>query len=96
MEILTTVNFRTHRERKENYIKALELELARLRETYLAEQNAREATLKQQQLVIENQRNENLALREILMNRGIQFENELENRKAVIAMRPKQIGRAHV
>ncbi|KAJ9637601.1 hypothetical protein H2204_004750 [Knufia peltigerae] len=81
---------RTHRERKENYIKALELELARLRETYLAEQNAREATLKQQQLVIENQRNENLALREILMNRGIQFENELENRKAVIAMRPKR------
>ncbi|KAJ4525979.1 hypothetical protein ABEF95_016646 [Exophiala dermatitidis] len=81
---------RTHRERKENYIKALELELSRLRETYLHEQNARHATIQQQKLIIEDQQREIIALREILASRGIAFENELENRKAVIAMRPKR------
>ncbi|KAK4945249.1 hypothetical protein LTR10_015408 [Elasticomyces elasticus] len=81
---------RTHRERKENYIKALELELSRLREVFLMEQNGRDATIQQQKLIIENQQRENLALREILTSRGIPFENELENRKAVIAMRPKR------
>jgi len=82
--------FRTHRERKENYIKALELELARLRETFVHEQNTRDATIQQQKLILENQQRENIALREILVSRGISFENELENRKAMLAMRPKR------
>lgn len=81
---------RTHRERKENYIKALELELARLRESYVLEANGREATIQQQKLILENQQREILALREILGSRGIQFETELEGRKAVIGMRPKR------
>ncbi|EXJ78140.1 hypothetical protein A1O3_09301 [Capronia epimyces CBS 606.96] len=81
---------RTHRERKENYIKALELELSRLRETFVHDQNTRHATIQQQKLIIDDQQREILALREILASRGIAFENELENRKAVIAMRPKR------
>lgn len=91
VHLLTTpVMCRTHRERKENYIKALELELARLRETFLLEQNARDATIQQQKLLLENQQRENLALREILTTRGVSFETELENRKAVMAMRTKR------
>jgi hypothetical protein len=39
---------------------------------------------------MEDQQREILAFREILASRGIPFENELENRKAVIAMRPKR------
>jgi hypothetical protein len=81
---------RTHRERKENYIKALEIELARLRETYIVEQNKRDATIQQQKVIIENQQRENLALREVLASRGIAFDNELENRKAMMAMKPKR------
>ncbi|KIV95551.1 hypothetical protein, variant [Exophiala mesophila] len=80
---------RTHRERKENYIKALELEISRFREMYVIEQNNAAETLAQHKIIIENQQCENLALREILAARGIQYENELQNRKAVIAMRPK-------
>ena len=41
-------------------------------------------------MIIENQQRENQALREILAARGIAFENELENRKAVLAMKPKR------
>lgn len=66
------------------------MELARLRETYIQDQNSRDATIQQQKLVLENQQRENIALREILAARGISFENELENRKAVISMRPKR------
>jgi len=64
--------------------------LARLRESYVVEQSDRDATIRQQKLLMENQQREILALREILASRGIQFENELENRKAVIGMRPKR------
>lgn len=81
---------RTHRERKENYIKALELELARLRETYVMEQNTRDTTIQQQKLIIQNQQRENMALREVLVSRGIPYESELENRKAMMPMRPKR------
>lgn len=54
------------------------------------EQNARDATIQQQKLILENQQRENLALKDMLSSRGIQYENELENRKAVIGMRPKR------
>ncbi|KAJ9615347.1 hypothetical protein H2200_001422 [Cladophialophora chaetospira] len=81
---------RTHRERKENYIKALEIELARLRESYVVEANNRDATIQQQKVIIDNQQRENIALREVLASRGIPFENEVENRKAMITMRPKR------
>jgi len=78
---------RTHRERKEQYIKALELELARLREVYVAESNKASSTIQQQKTLLQEQQRENLALREILLSRGVPFEGELENRKAAIAMR---------
>jgi hypothetical protein len=77
---------RTHRERKENYIKALEIELSRLREAYLADQTK----IQQQNMIIENQQRENQALREVLASRGIAFEGELDNRKAMMAMKPKR------
>ncbi|ETI26404.1 hypothetical protein G647_03181 [Cladophialophora carrionii CBS 160.54] len=81
---------RTHRERKENYIKALEMELARLREIYVLEQNTRDSTIQQQKLIIGTQQREIQGLREILASRGITFENELENRKAMMTMKPKR------
>lgn len=56
---------------------------------YVIEQNNAAETLAQHKNIIENQQCENLALREILASRGIQYENELQNRKAVMAMRPK-------
>lgn len=87
--LLTIFPRRTHRERKENYIKALELELARLREIFVIDQNNATETIAQHKAIIENQQRENLALREILTSRGIPYENELENRKAVISMRTK-------
>ena len=68
----------------------MELELARLRESYLTEQNKRDTTIQQQKLFIENQQRETLALKDILVSRGIAFENELENRKAMLAMKPKR------
>ena len=84
------VTIRTHRERKENYIKALELELSRLRESYLVEQNNRDSTIQQQKMIIEGQQRENVALREILGSRGISFEPELENRKAMMGLKNKR------
>jgi hypothetical protein len=41
-------------------------------------------------MIIENHLRENQALREVLASRGIAFENELENRKAMLAMKPKR------
>ncbi|OAL17503.1 hypothetical protein AYO22_11538 [Fonsecaea multimorphosa] len=66
------------------------MELARLREVFIFEQNTRDATIQQQKMLIENQQRENLALREVLTSRGIAFENELENRKAMLALKPKR------
>jgi hypothetical protein len=54
------------------------------------EQNTRDATIQQQKMIIETQQRENIALREMLAARGIQFDNELENRKAVLSRKPKR------
>lgn len=77
---------RTHRERKEQYIKALEIELSRLRETFVSELNTANQTIESQKRLLEDQRLENHALRAILASRNIRFEKELGGRKASIAL----------
>ena len=54
------------------------------------EQNVRDTTIQQQKAIIENQQRENLALRDVLSSRGIPFENELENRKALMTLKTKR------
>ncbi len=41
-------------------------------------------------MMLENQQRENRALRDILVSRGIVFENELDNRMAMLGMRTKR------
>lgn len=77
---------RTHRERKEQYIKALELELARLREVFVSERAQIENHLRNSEALLRDQQQENLLLREILNNRGIAFEVQLQQQKNAIAM----------
>ncbi|RMZ78554.1 hypothetical protein DV737_g3804, partial [Chaetothyriales sp. CBS 132003] len=60
---------RTHRERKEQYIKALEMELDRLKEVYVNDLNQ-----------ANHVRHENMLLREILASRGINADEELVGR----------------
>lgn len=81
---------RTHRERKEQYIKALELELSRLREVYLNDSNAAATQIQERDLLIQNQRRENEALRSILAANGISYESELDNRKLNMGMQVKR------
>jgi hypothetical protein len=81
---------RTHRERKEQYIKALELELSRLREVYLNDANTAAAQIEQRDILLSEQRRENEALRQILAANGIAFEGDLENRKLALGMTIKR------
>ncbi|RMZ85038.1 hypothetical protein DV738_g237, partial [Chaetothyriales sp. CBS 135597] len=60
---------RTHRERKEQYIKALEMELDRFKEVYVNDLNQ-----------VNHVRRENILLREILASRGINADQELAGR----------------
>jgi hypothetical protein len=88
VDILTCL--RTHRERKEQYIKALELELSRLREVYLGEANAATTQIQERDLIIQEQRRENEELRQVLAAHGISYENEMANRKLNIGMQIKR------
>lgn len=81
---------RTHRERKEQYIKALEMELQRLREVYLNDANTAASQLEQREILIQEQRRENEALRQILAMNGIPFEKDLESRKINIGVQMKR------
>lgn len=78
---------RTHRERKEQYIKALEIEIARLRETFVAESATVQNHLRHSELMLRDQQQENMLLREILNSRGIAFEVELQQRKNALGVR---------
>lgn len=78
---------RTHRERKEQYIKALEAEISHLREAFVQESATIQSHLKHQQMLLKDREQENIALREILTTRGIPFEGELHNRKAAVGLR---------
>ncbi|OJJ46164.1 hypothetical protein ASPZODRAFT_133166 [Penicilliopsis zonata CBS 506.65] len=73
---------RTHRERKEQYIRSLETEVSRLREAYSGEMTTTNASLQQNRELVQSLKNENDILKEILMSHGIQFEAELERRRA--------------
>lgn len=84
---------RTHRERKEQYIKALETEITRLRETFIMESETVQRQVRQQELMLQDQQRENMALKEMLAARGIQYEGELQTRKASIVLSsPNQRG----
>jgi hypothetical protein len=76
----------THRERKEQYVKSLEFEVIRQKESFVAEMNKASRQLEHQLLLFQESQNENAILREILMSRGISYEHELENRKMKISL----------
>ncbi|PWY71823.1 hypothetical protein BO94DRAFT_539411 [Aspergillus sclerotioniger CBS 115572] len=73
---------RTHRERKEQYIRALETEVSRLREAYTQEISAANLTVVQHRDMVQSLSDENNILKEILTAHGISFEADLERRKA--------------
>jgi hypothetical protein len=80
---------RTHRERKEQYIKALETEMSRLRERYGADTIMMKNTLDQHRIALAEQQTDNMILKEILSSRGIDFQAEFQSRKAAIMMQPR-------
>lgn len=73
---------RTHRERKEQYIRSMETEVSRLREAYTTEITDANMTIQQQKGIIHAAREENEILKEILAAHGVQYEAELERRRA--------------
>ncbi|PYH67229.1 protein flbB [Aspergillus vadensis CBS 113365] len=73
---------RTHRERKEQYIRALETEVSRLREAYTQEISAANLTVVQHRDMVQSLSDENAILKDILTAHGINYEPELERRKA--------------
>ncbi|PWY89140.1 bZIP-type transcription factor [Aspergillus heteromorphus CBS 117.55] len=72
---------RTHRERKEQYIRALETEVSRLREAYTQEISAANLTVVQHRDMVQSLSDENGILKEILAAHGINYEPELDRRK---------------
>lgn len=73
---------RTHRERKEQYIRTLETEVARLREAYTQEISAANLAVHQHREMLGSVSEENNVLKEILASHNINFEGEVERRKA--------------
>ncbi|EAW14247.1 protein flbB [Aspergillus clavatus NRRL 1] len=73
---------RTHRERKEQYIRSLETEVSRLREAFTQEMSAANLAVVQHRDMIQAVNEENAFLKEILVAHGIQYEPELERRRA--------------
>lgn len=63
-------------------MRALETEVSRLREAYTTEISDANATIQQQKVEICSSRDEVDILKEILAANGIQFESELQRRKA--------------
>jgi hypothetical protein len=83
---VVTFSARTHRERKEQYIKALETEMSRLRERYGADTIMMKNTLDQHRNALAEQQTDNMILKEILSSRGIDFQAEFQSRKAAVMM----------
>lgn len=75
---------RTHRERKEQYIRTLESELSRLRETYSVDVNAANQTIQQQKEAIQHLQAENERLMGILKDCGIPVQAQPERPNANI------------
>ena len=72
MSVVLTL-LRTHRERKEQYIKALEIEVSRLREVYAQDVHEKE-------ILIQKQQRDIALCRDMLASHGISIEHELQNR----------------
>lgn len=72
---------RTHRERKEQYIRSLEIEVSRLREAFTQEMSAANLAVVQHREMLQTVNDENAILKELLTAHGIQFEAELERRR---------------
>ncbi|EFR02247.1 hypothetical protein MGYG_05249 [Nannizzia gypsea CBS 118893] len=81
---------RTHRERKEQYIRALEVEITRLREGYANDMESANMSIMQQKQTLEEVKEENRILKEILASHGINFEAELERRSAPVQSTPQE------
>ncbi|KAJ5475184.1 hypothetical protein N7539_008250 [Penicillium diatomitis] len=73
---------RTHRERKEQYMRALETEVSRLREAYTNEISEAKVSIQQHQEMLKKSRCENEILKEILSAHGINFAPDLEQKMA--------------
>ncbi|KAF4210744.1 hypothetical protein CNMCM8980_003590 [Aspergillus fumigatiaffinis] len=73
---------RTHRERKEQYIRSLETEVSRLREAFTQEMSAANLAVVQHREMLQTVNDENAILKELLTAHGVQFEAELERRRA--------------
>ncbi|GFF47304.1 hypothetical protein IFM46972_08264 [Aspergillus udagawae] len=73
---------RTHRERKEQYIRSLETEVSRLREAFTQEMSAANLAVVQHREMLQTVNEENAILKELLTANGVQFETELERRRA--------------
>ncbi|KAL5338870.1 hypothetical protein BJX70DRAFT_388295 [Aspergillus crustosus] len=73
---------RTHRERKEQYMKALESEVARLREAYTQEISAANLAVHQHREMVHAVTEENNMLKEILASHNINLDAEIERRKS--------------
>ncbi|KAI9926497.1 hypothetical protein ASPWEDRAFT_176531 [Aspergillus wentii DTO 134E9] len=73
---------RTHRERKEQYMRALETEVSRLREAYTQEISTANISLQQHKQMVHALMDETDILKDILRAHGISFDAELERRKA--------------
>jgi hypothetical protein len=90
---------RTHRERKEQYVKGLEYEVIRAKEAFVSEMNKASQQIEHQSLLLRQQQGENAILREMLLSRGIPFEQELQNRKMSLTMPikrdPSSVSPAH-
>jgi hypothetical protein len=73
---------RTHRERKEQYIRSLETEVSRLREAFTQEMSAANLAVVQHREMLQTVNDENAILKELLTAHGVQFEAQLERRRA--------------
>ena len=81
---------RTHRERKEHYIKALETEISRLRETYSNESITLNNSLAQHRAALAEHQEENRHLKEILASFRIPYKVELEKRRVSSRVKSRQ------
>ncbi|KAJ5971455.1 uncharacterized protein N7479_001373 [Penicillium vulpinum] len=86
---------RTHRERKERYIRQMEVEVSRLREAYTTDITEADASIRQHKEMLHSMRLENEILKEILVANGIQYEADLERRRAerppMVAYQPSPV-----
>jgi hypothetical protein len=76
--VLTYDPCRTHRERKEQYIRTLESELSRLRETYSVDINAANEQIQKQHETVQHLQAENERLLKILRDCGIPVQAQPE------------------